>query len=178
LKLDYSHVHMSTLKFQQSLLFVLLNVSSELAALHTSRARRHHPYNNTSNTCKKCGCQLDAGFSHRSFLSHTPTSPSLLRTLCYACGGVQLVPLDKVPESLSILDSPPTTSTDHSSSNQLPITQATSLRPKPRSRKKPGLQELLSRNRERQKDQSRLQDGNGLTAFLGGLSNSSHDRIM
>ncbi|KIK06650.1 hypothetical protein K443DRAFT_673933 [Laccaria amethystina LaAM-08-1] len=168
---------MSTLKFQQSLPFVLLTVSSELAALHTSRARRHHPYN-TSNTCKKCGYQLDAGFSHRRFLSHTPTSPSLLRTLCHACGGVQLVPLDKVPESLSILDSPPTTSTDHSSSTQLPVTQATSLQPKVRSRKKTGLQELLSRNRERQKDQSRCQDGSGLAAFLGGLSNSSHDRII
>lgn len=169
---------MSTLKFQQSLPFVLFSVSSELAALHTCRARRHHPYNSTSNTCKKCGRQFDAGFSHRSFLSHTPTSPSLLRTLCHACGGVQLVPLDKAPKSLSTLHSPPTTSTDHSSSDQLPITQATSLQPKARSRKKPGLQELLSRNRERQKDQSRFQDGNGLAAFLGGLSNSSHDRIM
>lgn len=169
---------MSTLKFQQSLPFVLLAVSSELAALHTCRARRHHPYNNTFNTCKKCGRQFDAGFSHRSFLSHTPTSPSLLRTLCHACGGVQLDPLDKVSKSLPNPDLPPTTPTDHSSSNQLPITQATSLQPKARSRKKQGLQELLSRNRERQKDHSRSQDGNGLAAFLGGLSNSSHDRIM
>lgn len=181
-----------TIRFQHTLPYLLYSVSPQLAALHATRARRLSPHQiqSPSSTCPKCGAYLLAGNSStRSLRLHSGKPPHCraLRRLCFACGGVQITRFDVTDTPVALASS--TMLTHASPSPSLPLVDvprksklgpsptlpcpppAISQQPKSRPKKKTGLQDLLSRNREKEQKEKNSKPGaqGGLAAFLEGL---------
>ena len=167
---------------------VLLKVSQQLAALHTTRARLVDPTTTTATTttttithCIKCGHFLFNGRGqHRTVRKHNNT---VLQRTCLTCGFRQHIPLERGNASLfpkrrtRTSHSPPVfpavpavpMSPPEKSSKQ--VADTTSSRAKTRRNKRSGLQDMLSRNRQNElkNQQKKCDEHSGLAAFLGGL---------
>lgn len=147
-------------KFQLALPYLVLPVSPSLAALHTTRVQSFIH----SDSCSKCGSYLLHGNATiRIVRLKRPNHPTAraLRRLCHACGCMNELMIDAEspdPPSPSILQEPML-----APESLLPPSQS-----KPRPKKKIGLQDMLSRSREKEKEeQSRRNDGQvGLAEFL------------
>lgn len=176
----------ATLKFQQSIPYLLLPVSSQLAALHTIRARASIPY-----TCSRCGSAASSTRSKRNATEHR-----VISTTCSSCGTVTSFPIGpgnaasfpswkkkarsstgkeqgQSPTPLVSTPTKPTTPVPGLMVTTNPVA-AQSQKVQPQNaktvKKKPGLQEMLQRNRD--KDQRTKADqtkSTGLSAFLSTL---------
>jgi RNase P subunit RPR2 len=157
-----------TTKFQHALPYTVLLVSPPLAALYTTRAQS----STHSDSCSKCGSYLLDGNAIIRLVHLKTLKTRALRRTCRACGSTNELPLDAerpAPNPLARGDHP---------SHTPPIPQE--LKPTPeslppaqkksRSKRKTGLQDILSRSREKQKEEQRRNDGQvGLAAFLSNL---------
>jgi RNase P subunit RPR2 len=146
-----------TTKFQLALPYTVLPVSPPLAALYTIRAQS----STHSDSCSKCGSYLLHGNAIiRLVRLKRPKPPGtrVLQRTCRACGSTNELPLDaECPASI------PLARDDHPSPS-LPAQKRS------RSKRKTGLQDILSRSREKQKEEQHRNDGQvGLAAFLSNL---------
>lgn len=152
-----------TCKFQHALPYVALRVSPSLAALYTSRAQSP----GHSDSCSKCGSYLLHGNATIRVIRlkrsrKLPIARALRRT-CHACGYTNelRIDTDSIPP---IHDNHPPPIAHEPTSPVPPPTQA-----KHRPKKKTGLQEMLSRSREKVKEEKSHDDQVGLAAFLSTL---------
>ncbi|KAF9464498.1 hypothetical protein BDZ94DRAFT_1256585 [Collybia nuda] len=172
-----------TAKFRNALPYAVLPVSPTLAALHATTGRG-------KEWCLKCGSHLLSGNAEIQVIrmknrKRALPLPRLLRKTCRGCGWSNDTPFTTRPPpsvsqtssagaqshnfktlvSPSPLAAPPTQKQLLSSSVLHPPTQ-----PKQRSKKRTGLQEMLSLNRQKAeaKKESKGQIG-GLATFLSGL---------
>ncbi|KAF9567333.1 hypothetical protein CPC08DRAFT_814207 [Agrocybe pediades] len=191
----------ATVKFQQALPYVLLPVSSQLAALHTIRTQAPTP-----SSCLRCGSDLSASSTTR--LKRTATKQRIISTTCSSCGTCNTIPIDtgntaSFPSWKKARLSPLPHSTAGEAQAQLshvptavlvpslPKLPTPVLGPTPASnpetvhqsrkipshsaktaKKKPGLQEMLQRNRDKDKDKrakTAETKSTGLSAFLSTL---------
>ena len=177
----------ATAKFEQALPLVLLPVSSQLAALHTARTSQPPlPY-----TCSRCGSELAISTRVKRSTSNT----HLLHTVCGVCGGSTSIVIDQLPakgfpswrklksqarppHSRPIQSLHPTSDMKaevHATVTSPPISRPTGVQHQPsqvtRPKKKPGLQELLQRNRDKAKNRTQKEETKqaGLSAFLSTL---------
>jgi hypothetical protein len=140
---------------------VLLKVNHRLAAVHAVRARRI----DSTTHCTKCGSfllngdgEIRIGRKDRRRRYH-PSATRVLQKKCRSCGHCQEVTFSRGDVKG---DSPSPTRPQP----QQPVAVAVTQKKRP---KKTGLQDMLSRNRE--KEQGRLQakkvqESSGLAAFL------------
>jgi len=151
-----SDMHPTTTKFQQSLPYAVLHVSPSLAALYTTRAQSF----THSDSCSKCGSYLLNGNATIRVVRLTRPRARAMRRTCHACGWSNDL----------LIDTENPASSPHASV-ELPssITQEPIL--KSRSKKKSGLQNMLSRSREKKKEEQSCKDDGqvGLAAFLAHL---------
>lgn len=193
----------ATVKFAQALPFVLLPASSQLAALHTARARVNVPA-----ACSRCGA--DATFQRtritRSKQPRSSQATRMVSTSCIACNGVVSTPFQsgtipsssRKPIALAVTPSQLVAQASSSEVNvaPLPVSHQVNLAPKSASpaavvrengpapppaklgpsssknKKKSGLQQMLERNREKEKHKAKAADAkqpSGLSAFLSNL---------
>ncbi|PPQ94022.1 hypothetical protein CVT25_009870 [Psilocybe cyanescens] len=180
----------ATTKFEQAIAFAILPVSSELAALHTSRTRSHsHLY-----SCFRCGTDLTTSGTRLVRSKRSATRPlHVLSTSCHACGEIALTPVDtgnagRYPpcrkSSQIFLSKHVTQKRAPSPSSaifpkvpspspaKLPIPNLTpNLQVYKTSKKKFGLQQMLQRNREKEQKRTQTEAAKpaGLSAFLSTL---------
>jgi hypothetical protein len=165
----------STAKFEQAISFVLLPVSSQLAALHTSRTNSH-----SQHSCTRCGSNLTT--TTRLVRSKRKRNACLSRAIlasCSACGAKNSSPIEKNAATSSFPYEKRTTSHPIQVSvssivppQMAPSTLPTSF-PPPASqssakKKNSGLQEILQRNRDSERKRVRTTETN-LSAFLTSL---------
>lgn len=173
----------ATAKFAQALPFALAPVSTQLAALHTVRSQQ--PY-----SCTRCGSQLAlrvrSGRQSRG-------SARAISTTCLVCGGVSNTTVQegnaaasfpsrkrrrvaeaeldlsqsKVQEQLLRAPAPAIETPSPSSPTITHPAQTSQIK----SKKKSGLQEMLQRNREKEKKRTQTDQATpaGLSAFLSTL---------
>jgi RNase P subunit RPR2 len=143
----------TTSKFKHALPYSVLRVSPSLAALYTTRHTTH------SDSCSKCGSYLLNGNATIRLVRQPKRS---LRRTCHACGWTNELVINALSRDDPISQEPTPVP------DSLPLPPSKS---KPRPKKKTGLQDMLARSREKQKDeQSRRSDGQvGLAAFLTDL---------
>lgn len=172
-----------TVRYQQKLVFELLKVSPRLAALHATRGQLH-----STTHCLKCGSYLFNGdgqtrvtrMNRKARGSQNSVPPRHLHRSCRICGWKHDTPIDRRGAPLSLASPPASTATAPivvpervTTLPSLTETQSSVPPSKTRSKKKKsGLQDLLSRNREIEKARSGQQQGQGglgLAAFLNGL---------
>ncbi|KAF8974507.1 hypothetical protein BDZ97DRAFT_28525 [Flammula alnicola] len=184
----------ATVKFEQALTFILLPVSSNLAALHASRTRLDSQY-----SCCRCGSDLTI----RTRIVRSKQNPRPSRAIaasCYACGAAISTPIEK-GEAVSFpprkrrsvnaqavlpAPSPPTCdqltalpSNTKLSDTITPVSSSPKIaipfknRPPQGSsvKKSSTLQEMLQRNREKEKKRTNTEEAKptGLSAFLSTL---------
>lgn len=144
-----------TCKFQHALPYAALRVSPSLAALYTSGAQS----TSHSDSCSKCGSYLLHGNATIRVIRLRKPRKRVLQRRCHACGCNNELHIDA--ESVAFDNPSPIPRKEPT-----PPTQT-----KPRPKKKTGLQEMLSRSREKVKEeQSSRNDGQvGLAAFLSSL---------
>jgi hypothetical protein len=173
----------TTSKFRDAFPYTLLSVSPALAALHSRKG-------GCEDWCSKCRSYLLAGSAeiqtvHMKKRKRTLPPTRVLRKTCRACGwenDTLIAP--KPPSSVSRTSS---ASVEPRSIKALPISAASPIQKQPapsslplspvqikaRPKKKPGLQEMLARNRQKtEQAQQKNRDAQvpgGLAAFLNGL---------
>ncbi|KIY42972.1 hypothetical protein FISHEDRAFT_63007 [Fistulina hepatica ATCC 64428] len=86
----------ATISFQETVPYALLNVSPELAALHTSRIRRSSTAARAHLTdfCSKCGAYSLSGDS-RTRICRLSASSRMLQRQCLVCGQMDSTALDR-----------------------------------------------------------------------------------
>jgi RNase P subunit RPR2 len=148
-----------TIKFQQALPYSVLRSSPSLAALYTTRTLPSlHP-----DSCSNCASYLlNGNATIRLVRLRQPNFVRALRRTCHACGWINEIRFntEENPASRDV------------SISQQPTPAPDSLQiPRARPKKKTGLHDMLSRSREKQKEeQSRRSDGQvGLAAFLSNI---------
>lgn len=186
----------ATTRFHAALPYALLPISPSLSALHSVRVR------SSSNSCQQCGCALHRGESSVRTV-RSPNSRAI-QTTCLICGWVRKVPLARGNAALfprtrkagaksrvestvheAIVDVPEKKPAVQNVERhfvvpaKLPGTQQPSFNtfipPKPRPKKKGGLQSMLERNKERDKERESREKksgnglGGGLAMFLNNL---------
>jgi len=182
-----------TANYQLSLPFALLSASPSLAALHATRARILHPTKSAfldSTHCINCGFY----FTHADIQRPTWKSSSqrVMKRTCRACGFRHEIPVDSgnaglFPSTRQLqLSLHPLSEKTHPKpeASSLPLSSSSVgshriARPSPtlppvsksRAKKKSGLQDMLSRNREKEAKQreAKNEELGGLAAFLSGL---------
>jgi len=172
----------ATAKFAQALPFALAPVSAQLAALHTARTRSQQPY-----SCTRCGSQLTlrvrSGRQSRG-------SARAISTTCSVCGGVSNTAVQEGNAAASFpsrkrrrVTEPDLNLSQTKVQEQLPQVPAPVVETAPtithpaqasqpiKPKKKPGLQEMLQRNREKEKKRAQTDQAKpaGLSAFLSTL---------
>lgn len=187
-----------TVRFQQTIPYLLLPLSPSLSAVHSIRARRQlsSPYPQDPSLCPACGYYLHIGTS-KSRVSRSRKSPKTraLQTICMACQDTRIAPLDAwtpprpvEPEPVLRSAIPTTHLQVHSTikTQSAPAADATPsvlppLRKQPvplekkvaknRTKNQNGLQAMLSRNREQEKKRNTTKEEHksGLSAFLNNL---------
>jgi len=156
--------------------YVLYHICPSLSAIHATRARTQHPLDQDSPFCSKCGSFLYNGNAQISL--RRKKNIKILRRKCYACSHCQDITIDRGNASLfpkrtrSHKRTPPLDVISHPIPASSP--DRTSITPRPKKRlKNTGLQAMLSRNREKEKERLTNQEGSGgLAAFLSGLQNT------
>lgn len=181
----------ATVKFAQALPFVLLPASSHLAALHTASARPAIPA-----ACPRCGA--DATFQHTRIARRSKQTRVILTT-CAACDGVVSAPfpsgtlpsfnarkpksIAEVPSSQLLVQASSVPVSDQlnlAPKAVTPVAAVSANRPPPatlgssnnKNKKKSGLQQMLERNREKERHKANAADAkqsSGLSAFLSAL---------
>lgn len=161
----------TTVNYQLSLPLILLPASPALAALHATRVRVLHPTESAfldSTHCIKCGSYCTGRTSKTRKLSQG--GGRVMTRTCEACGFRHETPVDRGNARLFTRRAQVESGTDQ----KLPVAQPEDALPSPahpsRSRpmKKTGLQEMLSRNREKEAKAREKKPG-GLADFLSGL---------
>jgi hypothetical protein len=144
-----------TSKFQRALPYIVLPVSPQLAALYASRVP-------SPDSCSKCGSYLLNGNATIRVIRLSTTKKALRRT-CHACGCMNDLPIE--PDSISHALQPSAPQEPTITPEPLPPPQT-----KSRPKKKTGLQDMLSRSRQKQNEEQRNNEGQvGLAAFLSNL---------
>ncbi|KAF8913952.1 hypothetical protein CPB84DRAFT_1757999 [Gymnopilus junonius] len=175
----------ATSKFEQALPLVLLPISAPLAALHSARAS--HPY--LPYVCSRCGSELTS----RTRVKRSKSNTHAVQTVCDVCGGTTSIIIDPLAakefpswrklRSQALRPRPRTQpqviGTDSnvegpstpSLVSKVSKTPATLQHLNTKSKKKAGLQELLQRNRDKEKKRTRTEEAKpaGLSAFLSTL---------
>lgn len=172
-----------TSKFRDALPYAVLRVAPGLAALHSTKGRGEE-------WCFKCGSYLLSGnaeiqVTRMKKRKRAMALTRLLRKTCRCCGWSNDTPIAAQPppsvsrtsslnvESQPIKTLPPLPATPPI--QKQPMLSSTYLppaQPKLRSKKKTGLQEMLSRNRQKTEQAQQNREGQvsgGLAAFLSGL---------
>jgi hypothetical protein len=156
-----------TAKFEQAISFVLLPVSSQLAALHTSRTNSH-----SQHSCTRCGSDLTTTTRLvRSKRKRNACPSRAILASCSACGA----------KNSSLIEKNAATSSFPYGKRPTPIqVSVTSIVPAPstpfppaasqssaKKKKNPGLQEILQRNRD--SERKRVKTETNLSTFLTSL---------
>lgn len=159
----------STTKFEQAISLVLFPVSSQLAALHTSRTNSH-----SQHSCSRCGSHLTTTTRLvRSKRKRTACPARAIIASCSACGAKNSFPIENAATSSFPYGEPerPTPPIQGSMSSIVPPPSA-STPPFPRhlSAKKTnsGLQDILKRNRDSERKRVNTTE-TSLSAFLTSL---------
>lgn len=154
-----------TTKFEQAISLVLLPVSSQLAALHTSRTHFH-----SQCSCTRCGSELTTTRLVRSKRKRNTCTSRAILASCSACGATNSSPVEiDAPSFPSGKQTAPL-----ATPQMAPPALTTSIRlsasqPSTKKRnKKPGLQEILQRNRDIKRKRTRTMETmpTSLTTFL------------
>ncbi|CAA7259817.1 unnamed protein product [Cyclocybe aegerita] len=177
-----------TAKFAHALPFTLFSVSPQLAALHNVRTGNQSPH-----SCPRCGSELAASTRLVRTRSSTCSGPSrAVSVSCSACGARSSISVEngnassfpsrkrKSPASPSVVSlssatPPPVVQPPAPSPSTLVKPSkgrpATSPQHTSKSKTKPGLQEMLKRNREKEKKRAKTEESKttGLSAFLSTL---------
>lgn len=167
-----------TAKFEQAISIVLLPVSSQLAALHTSRTNSHSQY-----SCTRCGSDLTTSTRLvRSKRKRNACPSRAILASCSACGAKNSYPIEKNAATSSfpygkqtMLLATPAHPVQVSGSSIVPphIVPSTPFPPSAgqssaRKKKSSGLQEILQRNRDGERKRVKTAETN-LSAFLTSL---------
>ena len=175
------------LRFQQTLPYLLNPLSPSLAAIHASRARRQLPdaLPQDPSLCPACGYYLS--MNSRISRSSKSKKTRVFQRTCVACQKVQVTRLDpwNGPDTLSEpvegtpqpviaptdpVKRPEATTIPAKNKSELLVSPAASKTSRPK--KKTGLQAMLLRNREQEKERmnnTKPDGGGGLSAFLSNL---------
>ena len=166
-----------TAKFEQAISLVLLPVSPQLAALHTSRTNSH-----SQCSCTRCGSNLTTTTRLVRSKRKRNASPSrAILASCSACGAMNLSPIENAPASslpygkrtasLPVPDHPTQVSLSSIVSPQMAPSAPFPLsanQPTAKKTNKSGLQEILQRNRDRERKRVKTTE-TSLSAFLTSL---------
>ncbi|KAH6914848.1 hypothetical protein BKA70DRAFT_1510468 [Coprinopsis sp. MPI-PUGE-AT-0042] len=172
-----------SLRFQQTLPYLLLPVSPSLAAIHASRGRRQlaDALPQDPSLCPACGYYLP--MHSRISRSSKSKKTRVFQRTCVACQKVQVTRLDRWtgPETASeaVESTPQPIITPTVPIKRPEAAPAAAKKPEAvvtpkvsRPKKKTGLQAMLSRNREQEKERknnTKPDGGGGLSAFLSNL---------
>ena len=155
--MNTSRAHMHSQHYTHALPYALLSVSPSLAALHATRSHLpHHHF------CPRCG--------QHSALHSTTVRRSAVSSVCNSCGHISHLHFDKQSTSSSF------PSVKNRSRRPPPPVKEPSpfeepvIRSNPKHKKKPGLAELLQRNRQNHSVSQPHQQQPALSAFLSTLS--------
>lgn len=165
-------VDLPTAKFQKTLPYALLAVPN-LAALHARRTAE-----SSDDWCAKCGYHLHLGDSTARIVHKA------WRRTCGNCQWPNHAPIASVSRSKTEVDPPilsqtPRTPVTSHSPSPVPSSHTTTptrdaestavATAKPRMKKKSVLQDMLSRNRQKEQDRKSNDQPGGLAAFLTNL---------
>jgi hypothetical protein len=174
-----------SLRFQQTLPYLLQPISPSLAAIHASRGRRQlaDALTQDPSFCPACGYYLP--IHSRISRSSKSNKTRVLQRTCVACQKVQVTRLDRWngPEAptaaVESTPQPVITPTVPAGRPEAQPVAAPANKPEAvvtpkasRPKKKTGLQAMLSRNREQEKERmnnTKPDGGGGLSAFLSNL---------
>ncbi len=169
----------ATRKFEQAVPLVLQPVDPRLAALHASRTHASNPA-----ICARCGSVLAV----RTRVARTKHNTRVIAASCTVCGAASSMPVERgnaaafppyrrksgsghaaPPRQPPVAVAPPPSSTR-------PLLLSVSSVPEDRSssrpssnKKKSALQEMLQRNRDKEKKRTNTDAATGLSAFLSTL---------
>lgn len=161
-----------TAKFEQAISFVLLPVSSQLAALHTSRTNSHFQH-----SCARCGSNLTTTTRLvRSKRKRNACPSRAILASCSACGAKNSSPIEKnaatssLPYGKRTESHPIQVSVSSIVPTQMAITPfpPSASQPSAKKKKNSGLQEILQRNRDSERKRGKPTETN-LSAFLTSL---------